>query len=539
MSLSPLSRLFNLLKLEKHDLKILPVLIFGYGLIGIATPIAVQAMVNIVSMGSMLQPLYIISLILFSLLLISGSLYVFESFIVELIQRRVFVRTATQTAQNTKEVELALYDSRDPAELVNRFLDVSTVQKSISVLLTTGLTSLIQIVIGSFVLIFYSAFFSLFIFIIVGFLIFILRSIGHHGTTTAIKESKAKYDTVSWLETIAKNIFAFKFYEGEKRVIKQTHEYVQLFIENRTKHFNILIWQNISAALIYAVAGTGLLALGGSLVIKGQLNLGQFVASELIIFGVLGALVRLVNMLDDFYDLMAALDKIGVIEDMPQESSGAHIIDEDITSIKLKSVDFVFDSHIQPLKNISFELQKGESLAVLGDSGSGKSTLLNLVTKFRAPSSGQITINQIDLRQLDNNALRNKMSFAKNIEIITGSILENICLGRDIPLPKVNSLITELGLADSLKFFPAGLDTPINDSGAPLSRKQLQLIMIARAIIASPQIMIIDDLLDSLNESEFDIMMKVLKQYKEEWILIVSTRFKHIAKHFDKTLNLN
>ena len=243
--------------------------------------------------------------------------------------------------------------------------------------------------------------------------------------------------------------------------------------------------------------------------------------------------------MDDFYDLMAALDKIGVIEDMPQESSGAHIIDEDITSIKLISVDFVFDNHIQALKNISFELQKGESLAVLGDSGSGKSTLLNLVTKFRSPSAGQITINQIDLRQLDNNALRNKMSFAKNIEIITGSILENICLGRDIPLPKVNSLITELGLADSLKFFPAGLDTPINDSGAPLSRKQLQLIMIARAIIASPQIMIIDDLLDSLNESEFEIMMKVLKQHKEEWILIVSTRFKHIAKHFDKTLNLN
>ena len=176
MPLSPISRLFSLLKLEKHDLKILPMLIFGYGLISIATPVSVQAMVNIVSMGSMLQPLYIISIILFSLLLLSGVLYVFESFIVELIQRRVFVRTAIQTAQNTKEVEIGLYDTKDPAELINRFLDVSTVQKSIAVLLTSGLTSLLQIVIGSFVLIFYSAFFSVFIFVIIGFLIFILRN---------------------------------------------------------------------------------------------------------------------------------------------------------------------------------------------------------------------------------------------------------------------------------------------------------------------------------------------------------------------------
>ena len=540
MPLSPISRLFSLLKLEKHDLKILPMLIFGYGLISIATPVSVQAMVNIVSMGSMLQPLYIISIILFSLLLLSGVLYVFESFIVELIQRRVFVRTAIQTAQNTKEVEIGLYDTKDPAELINRFLDVSTVQKSIAVLLTSGLTSLLQIVIGSFVLIFYSAFFSVFIFVIIGFLIFILRSIGQHGSKTAIKESKAKFEMVDWLESIAKNIYAFKFYEGEKRVAKQTHEYVQHFIENRSKHFNILIWQNITATLIYAIAGTGLLALGGSLVIKGQINLGQFVASELIIFGVLNGMVRLVNLLEYFYDLMAALDKIGVLEDMPQEINGEHSVDVlDITSIKVASIDFAYTSHIQPLKNISFELKKGESLAILGDSGSGKSTLLSLITKLRTPNAGHITINQLDLRHLNNNALRNRMGFAKNIEIANGSILENICLGRDIPLTKVNSLISELGLAESFNCFPAGLDTPINVSGSPLSSRQLQLLMIARAIIASPDIMIIDDMLDSFNEAELDTVMTMFKKHKNEWILIVSTRFAHIAKRFDKTLNLN
>jgi ABC-type bacteriocin/lantibiotic exporter with double-glycine peptidase domain len=540
MTLSPISRLINLLKLEKHDLKILPVLIFGYGLISIATPVSVQALVNIVTMGSVLQPLFVVSLILFLLLLLSGALYVFESYIVELIQRRIFIRTAIQTAQNARGVEISLYDRENPVELINRFFDVSTVQKSAATLLTMGLTSLLQILIGSLILIFYSAFFSLFIFVIIGFLFFIVRSVGRHATETAIKESKAKFEMASWLENIAKNIFAFKFYKGEERAAKQTHQHVNHYIQTRTKHFNILLWQNISVALIYAIGGTGLLALGGGLVIKGEINLGQFVAAELIIFGVLTALVRLVNKLDYFYDLLAALDKIGVLEDIPQEHSGNNGVDQlELNSLKVVGVDFAYNRYIQPLKNIHFDLKKGQSLAILGEPGSGKSTLIKLIAKLRTPSAGHISINQIDLRQLNNDAVRNLMGLAENIEIAHGTILENICLGREIPLTKINTMIKELGLADDFSRFSAGIETPIMASGSPLSSSQLKLLMITRASIASPGIMIIDGLLDGFNEVELDAVMNMFKQHQEEWMLIVTTRFEHIAKRFEKTVNLN
>lgn len=537
---SPADRLLELIRLEKKDLITLPFLVFAYGVISIATPVSVQALVNVVNMGAVLQPLFVISLILFVLLLLSGALYVFEGFIVELIQRRIYIRTAINTAQNTQKVEISLYDKENPVELINRFFDVDTIQKAAATLLTMSLISLLQVIIGSIILLFYSVYFAFVVMMIIGFLIFIVRSLGRHATETAIAESKAKYEMASWLESIAKNIFAFKFYKGNERTANQTQALVKSYIEKRSKHFNILLWQNITAAIIYAVGGTALLAIGGGLVIRGEINLGQFVAAELIIFGVLAGLVRLVSKLDYFYDLLAALDKIGVLEDVPQEKNGEHIPHQtNLHSLKLNDVHFAYNDYIKPLSNIKLDLQKGQNIAVLGNPGSGKSTLLKLIAKFRSPSAGQITINEIDLRQIENDALRNSMGLAGPIEILEGSIKDNICLERQIDLEKLNTVIRELGLEKEFSLFPQGIDTVITASGAPLSSSQIQRLMIARALAGSPSLLLIDGLLDSFNETELNAAINLFKNHHDEWMLIVTTRFVHIAKRFDTILDLN
>ena len=537
---SPADRLLELIRLEKKDLITLPFLVFAYGVISIATPVSVQALVNVVNMGAVLQPLFVISLILFVLLLLSGALYVFEGFIVELIQRRIYIRTAINTAQNTQKVEISLYDKENPVELINRFFDVDTIQKSAATLLTISLISLLQVIIGSIILLFYSVYFAFVVMMIIGFLIFIVRSLGRHATETAMAESKAKYEMASWLESIAKNIFAFKFYKGNERTANQTQALVKSYIEKRSKHFNILLWQNITAAIIYAVGGTALLAIGGGLVIRGEINLGQFVAAELIIFGVLAGLVRLVSKLDYFYDLLAALDKIGVLEDVPQEKSGEHIPHQTkLHSLKLNDVHFAYNHYIKPLSNIKLDLQKGQNIAVLGSPGSGKSTLLKLIAKFRSPSAGQITINEIDLRQIENDALRDSMGLAGPIEILEGTIKDNICLERQIDLEKLNTVLRELGLEKEFSLFPQGIDTVITASGAPLSSSQLQRLMIARALAGSPSLLLIDGLLDSFNENELNAAINLFNNHHDEWMLIVTTRFVHIAKRFDTILDLN
>lgn len=153
-SLSPFQRVVKLLSFEKQDILLLFYLTAAYGVLGIATPVAVQAMVNIVTMGGVLQPLYVVGFILFCLLALSGAIYAIESFLVEMIQRRLFVRYSLQIAQNTGQIHISVYDKFNPVELVNRYFDIQTVQKSMATLLTVGLTALLQGIIGSIVLLF-------------------------------------------------------------------------------------------------------------------------------------------------------------------------------------------------------------------------------------------------------------------------------------------------------------------------------------------------------------------------------------------------
>ncbi|MES2502231.1 MAG: ABC transporter transmembrane domain-containing protein, partial [Pseudomonadota bacterium] len=419
----PIERLFEIIDLERKDINLLVVLTFGYGLLGIATPIAVQALVNIVTMGGVLQPLFVVSFILFALLLLSGALYVFEAYVVELIQRRLFVRTSINVANNTQGIDTSVYDHANPVELMNRFFDVSTVQKSAATLLTVGLNAFLQGFIGSIILIFYSLYFGIIILIVLILLAFIIFVLGNNGTDTAIDESKSKYTTAAWLETIARNFYIFKFFNGLERTKKLTNELANTYLEKRNQHFKILLKQNIGAVILYAIVGTSMLALGGALVIQGQINLGQFVAAELIIFGVLAAFVRFISKLEYFYDMLAGLDKIGVLDDLPQEKLGQHEIEDlNLTRVAANSISFQYSPRIQPINAISFQLSKGESLAILGESGTGKSTLVGIVTGLRQPSIGHIEFNNNDLRQLNQNSLRNLIGIASRVEIVEGSI---------------------------------------------------------------------------------------------------------------------
>lgn len=539
-SITPLQRVLQLAKLEKQDILLLFYLTLAYGVLGIATPVAVQTMVNIVTMGGVLQPLYVVGFILFCLLALSGAIYAIESFMVELIQRRIFVRTSMQIADNMQQIHISVYDKNNTVELVNRYFDIQTVQKSVATLLTIGLTALLQGLIGSIVLLFYSLYFGILVMIMLVVLWAIVFWLGKQAEESAILESKAKYSMAAWLESIARNKWLSKFYGARQRTLDQTEYLVEYYLKARTSHFKVLMTQLISGVGMYALIGTGMLILGGTLVIKGHINLGQFVAAELIIFGVLSAFVRFITKLEYFYDLLAAVDKIGVLETLPQETTGEHQASGDGYQ-QLQAFDLGFKHHLQTslVSKLNFKLQRGQSLAILGALGSGKSTLLELITGLRQPDQGYLTYNGIDLRQHDLDHLRDRIGVANKVEWQHGNILENLRLHKtDIEIEMVVDVLKVLGLWDDISKLEHGIDTELTDFGAPMTYTQLQRLMLARAIIGTPDLMIIDGLLDGLAQHELDQVLTLLRRQEADWMLIVTTRFKHIAQQFQQVLLL-
>jgi putative ABC transport system ATP-binding protein len=539
--LTPLQRVSQLISFEKQDILLLVYLTMGYGLLGIATPVAVQTMVNLVTMGGVLQPLYVVGFILFCLLGLSGGIYAIESFLVELIQRRIFIRSSLLIAQNTQQIHISVYDKNNPVELVNRYFDIQTVQKSVATLLTIGLTALLQGLIGSIVLLFYSLYFGILVIIMLVVLWAVIFWLGKQAEQTAVQESKAKYTMAAWLESIARNKWLSKFYGARQRTRDRTEHLAEYYLDARSAHFKVLMTQLISAVSMYAVIGTAMLVLGGTLVIKGQINLGQFVAAELIIFGVLSAFVRFITKLEYFYDLLAAVDKLGVLETLPVEASGQHQSSGDGYH-QLQAIDLSFNHHHQTalVNQLNFTVQRGQSLAVLGALGTGKSTLLELIAGLRQPEQGHLTYNGIDLRQLDLNHLRDRIGVANKMEWQQGSILENLRLTRnEIEIDEVIEVLQLLGLWADISKLERGIDTELTDYGAPMSYTQLQRLMLARAMLGAPDLMIIDGLLDGLAQHELEQVLTVLKRYEANWMLIVTTRFKHIAQQFQQVVTLD
>jgi putative ABC transport system ATP-binding protein len=539
--LTPLQRVSQLISFEKQDILLLVYLTMGYGLLGIATPVAVQTMVNLVTMGGVLQPLYVVGFILFCLLGLSGAIYAIESFLVELIQRRIFIRSSLLIAQNTQQIHISVYDKNNPVELVNRYFDIQTVQKSVATLLTIGLTALLQGLIGSIVLLFYSLYFGILVIIMLVVLWAVIFWLGKQAEQTAVQESKAKYTMAAWLESIARNKWLSKFYGARQRTRDQTEHLAEYYLDARSAHFKVLMTQLISAVSMYAVIGTAMLVLGGTLVIKGQINLGQFVAAELIIFGVLSAFVRFITKLEYFYDLLAAVDKLGVLETLPVEASGQHQSSGEGYH-QLQAIDLSFNHHHQTalVNQLNFTVQRGQSLAVLGALGTGKSTLLELIAGLRQPEQGHLTYNGIDLRQLDLNHLRDRIGVANKMEWQQGSILENLRLTRsEIEIDEVIEVLQLLGLWADISKLERGIDTELTDYGAPMSYTQLQRLMLARAMLGAPDLMIIDGLLDGLAQHELEQVLTVLKRYEANWMLIVTTRFRHIAQQFQQVVTLD
>ncbi|GJM24544.1 MAG: hypothetical protein DHS20C16_09590 [Phycisphaerae bacterium] len=522
--LHPIRRLLRLLSPERRDIAIVIAFAVGVGFLTLATPVAVQSLVNIVAFGGLIQPLFVLAILLLAFLSLAAAIRALKAYLVEIMQRRLFVRVVTDLGFRLPRVRVDSFDKGNGPELVNRFFDVLTVQKVGATLLLDGVAVVLQTTIGLLILAFYHPWLLAFDVVLMFGICVVLFVMGRGGIRTAIIESKAKYAVAASLEEIARNPLSFKQVGGPDLARRRADALAVEYVEARQKHYRVVFRQIIGSLTLQAFAATALLTLGGWLVINGQLTLGQLVAAELIVSIVLASFAKMGQKLESFYDLLAAVDKLGQLHDLPLERQTGEEAPHSSQGAEFRLVDLSlkYSSDRSALNEVNLCVRPGECIHVVGEHGSGKSTLADLLYGLRTPTSGRIEIDGVDIREISLESLRRQIAVVKGVEMIDGTIEENVGMGRpDVSPARIREALDAFGMLEQIKDLPEGLATTLNHAGAPLSSGQAKTLMLARAIAGKPRLLVIDDVLEGLDAGAREKALESLTQPNTGWTLLV------------------
>lgn len=499
------------------------------GLLALASPIAVEALVNSVAFGGLIQPVVVLTLILLACLAFAAGLTAFEYYLTELIQRRLFLRAAAKATLALTRGVPAHEPQMNPTVMVNRFLEIVQIQKITAALLLDGISIVLTTLIGMLVLAFYHPILLAFDIGLIVAILLLIFPMSRRGVTTAIDESLAKHALVRWLEQISLSGLRFHSARGVQLGSDVAAALTAHYLEARTDHFRIVFRQLTLGLAIQVLSLVLLLGLGGWLVISGQMTLGQLVAAELIIALVTGQLAKVGKYLESFYDLMASVDKLDSLLDRELERTDGEVPDANPAGARLdlREMSFRFDADHAVFRDLNVDVEPGKSLAVLGEEGSGKTLLAEILVGRRLPTAGVVEIDGVDLRQWNLAALRDRAVYVgEESGLLEATLFENVRQGRDaVDSDAVRAALATVELLPDLTLLQEGLETRIEAAGGPLSQGQARRLRLAAALAGKPSLLIIDGVLDACDdERRRRIWRAIRRDYPSTTLLLTRDR---------------
>jgi ABC-type bacteriocin/lantibiotic exporter with double-glycine peptidase domain len=417
--------------------------------------------------------------------------------IIEKIQQRLFTRYAFEFSFKIPRVDTRAINHYHFPELVNRFFETITLQKGLSKLLLDIPLAIIQIIFGLMLLSFYNP-----TFIFLGLLLFlllyaVLYFTARRGLIESVIESDFKYRVAAWMQEVARAFKSFKVSGLHNLHLKKTDEYVEGYLEAKTSHFKILTYQYWSLIIFKLLITAAMLIIGAILLVNQQLNIGQFIAAEIVILLVLNAVEKLILNLDTAYDLLTGLEKISKITDQPSETEGTIVFAPNEKGIALAahSIDFSYDDGVQILKKLNFEIKQGQRVCIMGDAASGKSTLMELLTGSLKSFEGNLLVNDIPISNLDMGSYRKNIGvFYHEQDIFHASLHDNICMGNNSISPnEIMQLADVIGLKEFVSQLPGGLNTVLEPTGKGLSTIIAKKILLLRTFVNKPKLLLLDE----------------------------------------------
>ena len=538
---SPLARILNLLKLHRKEITAVYIYAILNGLIQLSLPLGVQAIIGFVLGASMRASLVVLIALIVLGVLAVGIMQINQMKIIEKIQQKIFVFYSFAFAEHIPKLDLKKTDHIYLPELVNRFFDIPVLQKSISKILLDIPTASIQILFGLILLSFYHPAFILFGTILIILLWVILRYTGSNGLQTSINESSYKYKVAGWLEETARVIKSIKLSKTNDLHLQKTDESVIAYLNARNRHFKILLFQYNVLVLLKTVITAAMLIVGTLLLVNQQLNIGQFIAAEIVILLVLNSVEKLIMNLESVYDTLTSIEKIGNLTDKPIEENGSVILPGSGKGLKLdmKAVSFSYNDETDVLHNISLQINSGEKVCVMGKNSSGKSTLLRLMAGAYTDFKGAILLDDLPIGNYELASIRSQTGVLLNQQdIFQGTLWENISLGnKDISMETVIYYAGKVGLNDFIATLKYGYDTMLDPTGKRLPSNIIHKILLVRALAGKPRLLLLEEPWINTENSYRRQIIELLSEIKDTTVIVVSND-EEFATKCDKIITM-
>jgi ABC-type bacteriocin/lantibiotic exporter with double-glycine peptidase domain len=543
MQRSTIGKLLALLHHERDEINSIYFYAILSGLIQLSVPLGIQSIIGFVMGAQMVTSIYVLIFFVVIGVFLVGMCQINQMKIIEKIQQRIYTRYAFRFSEVIPQFDILKSDSVYLPEHVNKFFDVLNVQKGISKILLDIPLASIQIILGIVLLALYHPIFIFFGFMFLAILILILKYTSNKGIHTSMIESKYKYETVSWLQDMARIIKSFKFSQGSGLNLYKTDKNVMGYLKARTEHFGVLLVQYRTLVAFKVIISFAMLGIGTFLLVNQSLNIGEFIAAEIVILMLISATEKLIGNLENIYDVVTGLEKLHSVLETPIEKNGSIELKEDTEGIKIDLVNFGMKYHAQDslFEEANFSISKNKLIGIVGKEGTGKTSLLKILSAGYSQYHGTILMNQIPLVNYNLESFRKKVGiYIYPMEIFKGTLFENVSLNRTgIEEQDILKLIKEIGFDEFMIQFPDGFDTRIDASGKKLATNITKKILLLRALINQPKLILLDEPLAGLSEYVKEKLWTYLKKVKSHTTIIIATNDKSTLKNCDELINIS
>ncbi|MDG1024296.1 MAG: ABC transporter ATP-binding protein [Flavobacteriaceae bacterium] len=439
--------------------------------------------------------------------------------------------------QKLLKLPIRFFDNNKSGALVSRVMtDVEGVRN----LVGTGLVQLIggsiTAIISLVILIQING--QMTLFVLVPVLIFAVIALKAFGYIRPIFRARGKInaEVTGRLTETLNGIRVIKGFNAEEQEKKVFEKGVDALYQNVKKSLTATAFMTSASTFLLGLASAGIMGMGGYFIMNNTMTYGEFVSFTLFLGFMIAPIVQMSNIGSQLTEAFAGLDRTQELMNLPEENNPKERslkLNKIEGNVSFKNISFSYDDKTEVLHAISFEAPKGSVTALVGSSGSGKSTIAGLATAFLNPSSGQVLIDGIDLSQVDLKSFRSQLGVVLQDDFLyEGTIRENILFPRpDATEKELLEAVAGAYVNEFTDRFDQGLDTLIGERGVKLSGGQRQRISIARALLAKPKIVILDEATSNLDtQSEAFIQKSLGILMKDRTTFVIAHRLSTIQK---------